>query len=171
MDTIHETDKWPFVKTRYFTKSSTRRDVRVIVVHSIEAPEKGDTAEQTAKYFQNPKKKVSAHICVDNNSIVQCVLDNDVAYAAPGANHDGIQIEMAGFARQSEADWLDPYSTLVIENAANAAAQYCLKYTIPVRRLTNAKLGDGKTKGIVSHSQVSEVFKKSTHTDPGKGFP
>ena len=48
MDTMYETDKWPFVKARYIAKSSTRRDVRVIVVHSIEAPEKGDTAEQTA---------------------------------------------------------------------------------------------------------------------------
>lgn len=36
MDTMYETDKWPFVKARYIAKSSARRDVRVIVVHSIE---------------------------------------------------------------------------------------------------------------------------------------
>ena len=48
MDTMYETDKWPFVKARYFTKSNARRDVRVVVVHSIEAPEKGNTAGPTA---------------------------------------------------------------------------------------------------------------------------
>ena len=47
MDTMYETDKWPFVKARYITKSNARRDVRVVVVHSIEAPEKGNTAGQT----------------------------------------------------------------------------------------------------------------------------
>jgi N-acetyl-anhydromuramyl-L-alanine amidase AmpD len=62
------------------------------------------------------------------------------------------------------------FSILVLENAANAAAQYCLKYNIPVKHLTNAELKSGQ-KGIVSHAQVSEVFKKSDHTDPGKGFP
>jgi hypothetical protein len=98
-------------------------------------------------------------------------MDNDVAFAAPGANHDGIQLELAGFAKQTPAEWLDPFGILLLNNAANAAAQYCLKYDIPVRRLSNAQLADGTTKGIVSHSQVSEVFKKSDHTDPGKGFP
>jgi N-acetyl-anhydromuramyl-L-alanine amidase AmpD len=137
----------------------------------MEAPEKGETAENVARFFQNTNKPASAHLCIDNNSIVQCVMDNDVAFAAPGANTDGIQLELAGFAKQTEAEWLDAYGVLLLENAANAAAQYCLKYDIPVRRLTNAELADKKSKGIVSHSQVSEVFKKSTHTDPGKGFP
>lgn len=54
---------------------------------------------------------------------------------------------------------------------ANAAAQYCLKYDIPVRQLTNDQLADGQSKGFVSHAQVSEVFKQSNHWDPGPGFP
>lgn len=171
MDSQFETDKWPFVPAKNFTKVTKKRGVRVIVMHSMEAPEKGDTAEKIAEYFRTTTKQASAHICVDNNSIVQCVLDNDIAWAAPGANSDGIQIEMAGYAKQTEADWLDPYSTLVLENAANAAAQYCLKYDIPMVRLTNKELAGKLARGIVSHSQVSEVFKKSDHTDPGKGFP
>jgi hypothetical protein len=59
----------------------------------------------------------------------------------------------------------------MLERAASVAAQYCLKYEIPVRRLTNQELADGRTRGIASHAQVSEVFKKSDHTDPGTGFP
>jgi N-acetyl-anhydromuramyl-L-alanine amidase AmpD len=114
---------------------------------------------------------VSAHLCVDNDSIVQCVFDNDVAFAAPGANHDGIQIELAGFARQTRSEWLDTFGILMLNNAANAAAQYCLKYNIPLRHLTDAELKDKVSKGIVGHSQVSKAFKLSTHTDPGTGFP
>ena len=167
-----ETDNFPVIKARFFTDVTEKRQPRVIVIHSMEAPEKGDTAENVARFFQNPgeNRKVSAHLCIDNNSIVQCVFDNDIAFAAPGANRDGIQLELAGFARQTRNEWLDPFSILVLENAANAAAQYCLKYNIPVRHLTNAELKSGQ-KGIVGHGQVSEVFKKSDHTDPGKGFP
>lgn len=172
-----ETDNFPVIKARFFNDIIEKRQPRVIVIHSMESPEKGDTAENVARFFQNPGKKdngedrkVSAHLCIDNNSIIQCVFDNDVAFAAPGANHDGIQLELAGFAKQTKNDWMDPYSILVLENAANAAAQYCLKYNIPVKHLTNAELKSGQ-KGIVGHVQVSEVFKKSTHTDPGKGFP
>lgn len=171
MDWQHDTDKWPFVRARNFTKVDSRRPVRVIVMHSMEAPEKGDTAENVAQYFATTEREASAHLCVDNNSIVQCVLDNDVAWAAPGANRDGIHIEMAGYAAQTVQEWQDQYSVLVLENAAEAAAQYCLKYDIPVQQLSNNQLGDKVSRGFVSHAQVSEVFKKSDHTDPGEGFP
>ncbi|HEX7242693.1 MAG TPA: N-acetylmuramoyl-L-alanine amidase [Longimicrobiaceae bacterium] len=171
MDHEFETDKFPVVRAKFFKRIEGKRKVRVIVVHSMEAPENSKTAENVARFFQNPGGQVSAHLCIDSDSIVQCVMDNDVAFAAPGANHDGIQLELAGFAKQTPTEWLDPFGILLLNNAANAAAQYCLKYDIPVRRLSNAQLADGTTKGIVSHSQVSQVFKKSDHTDPGKGFP
>ena len=167
-----ETDKWPFVPA----KSSRavpggKRLVRLIVIHSMEAPEKGDTAEEIAKFFQNPPKPASAHLCIDNNSIVRCVLDDHIAGGAPGANEDGIQLELAGYAKQTEAEWLDEYGLQLLDNAANAAAQFCLKFDIPVRRLTNEELADLKSRGFVSHAQVSEVFKRSDHWDPGPGFP
>lgn len=171
MEHPFETDNWPYVKAKHSTSVANKRGVRLIVIHSMEAAEKGDTAENVAKYFKNTIRQASAHICVDSDSIVQCVLDNDVAWAAPGANNDGIHIEMAGYAKQTKAEWLDPYSTLVLERTADAAAQYCLKYDIPPTHLSNTELGDKVSKGIVSHAQVTEVFKKSTHTDPGKNFP
>ena len=166
-----ETDNFPLVKAHFFKPVSGKRRVRLIVIHSMEAPEQDNTAENVARFFAQPTTKASAHLCIDNNSIVQCVLDNDIAAAAPGANQDGIHLELAGFAKQTEAEWLDAYGVLLLNNAAEAAGQYSLKYDIPVRRLTNDELRDPTMKGIVSHSQVTEVFKKSTHTDPGKGFP
>ena len=42
-------------------------------------------AADIASYFSRPAAKVSAHYCVDANSIVQCVRDQDVGWHAPGA--------------------------------------------------------------------------------------
>lgn len=170
-----ETDNWPFVKARWFTSTpaGTKRKVRLIVIHDMEAPEKGETAENIAKYFATlgESVKASAHLCIDNNSIVQCVKDNDIAYAAPGANSDGLQLELAGYGKQTRGEWLDDYSRGVLDLAANASAQYGLKFDIPMIRLSNAQLADGVSRGIVGHHQVSEVYKKSDHTDPGPNFP
>lgn len=167
-----ETDIWPFVPARWFnpTPKGTRRKVRVIVIHDMEYPEKTTAAEDVARYFATTDTKASAHICVDSDSIVQCVRDNDIAFAAPGVNNDGIQVELAGYGNQSREQWMDPYSILLLNNAANAVAQYCLKYDVPVCHLTNPQLANGE-KGIIGHVQASQVYKKSDHTDPGSNFP
>lgn len=165
-----DTDVWPFIGTKHFTPVNGTRSVRVVVIHDMEAPEKPSTAEDVARYFATTTTPASAHICVDNDSIIQCVHDNDVAWAAPGCNALGIQIEIAGYGSQTPGQWADDYSRRALMNAANACAQYCLKYGIPVRHLTNAQLEKGSW-GIIGHYQASEVYKKSTHTDPGPGFP
>lgn len=168
-----DTDLWPVVEAKWYKKITNKtRVVHLVVIHTMEAPETGDTAENVARYFQGlPKtKKASAHLCIDNNSIVQCVLDNHIAYAAPGANSDGIQLELAGYAKQDDKKWSDAYSKALLENAANAAAQYCLKYDLPRKHLTNRELAKGH-EGIIGHVQATQVFKLGSHTDPGKHFP
>jgi N-acetyl-anhydromuramyl-L-alanine amidase AmpD len=169
-----ETDLWPFVPAKYFQSWPTgpKRPVRVIVIHDMEAAERPDTAEAIARYFQEmpDARKASAHVCVDADSVIQCVKDNDVAYAAPGCNRDGIQIELAGYGSQSRGQWLDAYSDSLLALGANVAAQYCLKYGVPAIHLTDAELLEG-ARGIVGHYQVSRVFKQSDHTDPGPFFP
>jgi N-acetyl-anhydromuramyl-L-alanine amidase AmpD len=169
-----ETDNFPFIAARFFRPFGPGpRPVRVIVIHTMEVSERDGIAKDIAVDFANrpDTNQASAHLCIDNKEIFQSVKDNDIAFAAPGANQDGIQLELAGRAAQTAEDWSDAYSTAVLENAANAAAQYCLKYEIPVQHLTNTELADQETKGFVGHVQVTEVFKKSTHTDPGEAFP
>jgi len=169
-----ETDNFPFIEARFFRPfGAGRRPVRLIVIHTMEVQERDGIAKDIAIDFANRPEtnKASAHLCIDNKEIFQSVKDNDIAFAAPGANQDGIQLELAGRAAQTADDWNDAYSTAVLENAANAAAQYCLKYDIPVQHLTNDELGDQVTKGFVGHVQVTDVFKLSTHTDPGEAFP
>lgn len=167
----YETELWPFVQARWYG-APRAVPVRLIVIHDMECPERVSAAEDVARYFATlpASTQASAHICVDNDSIVQCVPDSYVAYAAPGANNDGIQIELAGMGAQSGAQWRDHYSNALLAIAADAAAQYCLKYAIPVRHLTNQELRDG-ARGIIGHYQASEVYRKSTHTDPGPNFP
>lgn len=166
----YETDPWPFVPARDFTKVTAKRAVRVIVIHTMEAPEGDQTAENVARYFQKPDYKSSAHVCIDDNSVIQCVYDNNVAYAAPGCNNDGIQLELAGVAGQSVKQWRDPYSIAVVAIAADVAGQYCLKYGLPALHLSNEMLRLGG-RGIIGHAQASAVYKKSDHTDPGPNYP
>lgn len=169
-----ETTRWPMIPAKWFTPViGAPRVVRVGCVHAMQFYEKPDSAEVIANDFATrpATNKASAHVCIDNNSIVQCVRDRDIAFAAPGANHDGIHLELAGYISQSRSQWLDFYGIALLALAADAMAQYCVKYALPVRKLTDAQVGDGVSKGICGHDQVSRVFKKSTHTDPGPNFP
>ncbi|MEU9888022.1 hypothetical protein [Sphaerisporangium sp. NPDC051011] len=77
---------------------------------------------------------------------------------------------MAGFARQTRKDWADAYSKGVLANAADVAAAWARRYKLPVRMLTRAELKAGK-KGFTSHADVSVVYRRSDHSDPGTGFP
>lgn len=160
------------IRSRNFHGSTrTSKDIRVAVVHTMESPEGKTTAEDVAGWFAGSNApKASAHYCVDVNSIVGCVNERDVAWAAPGANHDGIQIELAGRAGQTAKQWADAYSRAELVNAARLVADICRRHGIPARKLTNAQLRNG-ARGIVGHAQVSVVYNKSDHTDPGVSFP
>lgn len=168
-DARYETENWPYIEAKHHGVQRTGT-VRLIVIHDMEAPELDKTAENVAQYFATTSVEASAHVCVDNNSVVQCVKDSVVAYAAPGANADGIHIELAGYGWQQPNDWRDKYSLATIAIGADVAAQYCLKYGIPAVRLTDDQLRAG-VRGIVGHDQVSRVYQKSDHMDPGKQFP
>ena len=167
-------DDWPYIRARWYTPTpkGTRRSVRVGVLHVMEAPEKGSTAEDVARWFARlpETRKASPHICVDNNSVVQCVWDNDIAYAAPSCNHDGIQIELAGYSAQTAEAWMDEYSMATLQEAARAAAYYVRKYALPIRRLSVDELLAGH-RGFCGHDTVTAAYHESDHMDPGPHFP
>jgi N-acetyl-anhydromuramyl-L-alanine amidase AmpD len=160
---------YPFVASPHVTRTNGRQ-IDLIVIHTMEMDEKGTTAENCAAWFQNPAAKVSAHYCVDNDSIVQCVADRDVAWAAPGANSNGLHVEHAGRAAQTGRDWGDAFSLAMLERSAVLVADLCRTYRIPVTWLYEADLRAGK-RGITTHDAVSKAFKRGTHWDPGKSFP
>lgn len=165
-----------FVQAANYTPVA-RRTIRLIVLHSDEVLETSSNAEGVANFFHNQRpgdtvRGSSAHAVIDADSEVDCVKDHDVAWAAPGANHDGYHIEQAGYASQGRKQWKDPYSRRVIQRAAHRAAKKCIRYNIRPEFVTAAELRDGTTTGITLHYQVTQVLNGGQgHTDPGKGYP
>lgn len=170
----------PIINARWLTRvtGNVKRKIQVIVIHSMEAPEKGTTAEACARYFATTDRKASAHYCIDNNSIVQCMMIKNVAYGAKGFNRAGLHLEHAGYARQTREDWLDEYSTSMLK----LSAQLCREILIPrlkidVRQLSEEEIraishGDKIITGFCTHAQITHALRiKGGHTDPGVGFP
>jgi N-acetyl-anhydromuramyl-L-alanine amidase AmpD len=166
----YETDSWPYVPARWQTHWNTKREVRWVVIHDMEALETEKRARACAAYFATAERPGSAHVCVDDHEVIQCVRDNDQAAGAVGANRFGIHIEQPGFAKETAAEWHDEYSLATLRNVADVTAQYCLKYDLPVRKLFPADLKAGHP-GICGHGDVSVAFPGTGHTDPGPNFP
>jgi hypothetical protein len=161
----------PFVEARHYGHTP-RALIDLIVLHCMEAPEASTTAERCAVYFATTDTHASAHYCVDADSVVQCVPDHCVAYAAPGANHNGLQIELAGYARQSRAEWLDAFGARMLWLAAQLVARkHRERPNIPIRYLSAKELRAKRPTGITTHHEVSLAYKRSNHHDPGPGFP
>ena len=143
---------------------------RAVVLHTMEAPEGTSTAENVARYFAGGSVVASAHACVDEDSVVVCLPPSAVAFAAPGCNADGYQVEHAGYARQSPEEWGDAASLSMLRLSAAHTRAIAQQLGIPLRHLSDAELANGES-GFVGHDQVSRVYKKSDHTDPGVSFP
>lgn len=184
-----------FMKARYFTAvpDSRPRDVQLVVLHVMQVPEKPKMAAAVGAYFQSEMigadgkpRPASTHYGVDAEETVQYVREQDVAYGASGANHNGIHVEHAGYSEQDAKGWDDEYSRKELERSAILVAGICSRHGIPVVFLTAEDLLVGTPKGITTHAQItlacalakkrgqkdSPYFKATgTHTDPGKHFP
>ncbi|MGI8973751.1 MAG: N-acetylmuramoyl-L-alanine amidase [Gaiella sp.] len=160
---------FPFVESPNITLSS-RRTIDVVVIHTMEIPERPDAAEICARWFASPASQVSAHYCVDAASVIQCVAEKDIAWHARGGNTASIGVELAGLAGQGSRDWEDVYSTAVLDRAARLVADICRRRRVPIRWLDPDELVEGR-RGITGHVDVSQAFARSDHWDPGPGFP
>lgn len=148
------------------------KKVEVIVIHTMEAPITKATAENVASWFGGPQApRASAHYCVDLDSVVQCVREEHTAWHAPGANSNGIGIELAGRAAMKAADWEKPDALSTLRFAAVLCAEIAARYDIPIVKLTKEQLKAGNVKGFAGHVDVSKAFGKSDHWDPGPDFP
>ena len=167
----------PFLQAQHYTPVYPKtRTIDLIVVHSMQNQEKPDSAENVALWFAGKSTytapKASAHYCFDTDSAVQCVRDQDVAWQAAGANHNGIGLEHAGFARQTHDEWSDVTSALILDRSARLAAQLAIRYNIPLVKLAPDELKAG-LRGFVGHVDCTIAFPGPgrTHVDPGTGYP
>jgi hypothetical protein len=159
----------PFVQARFYTPVGNRV-IDLIVIHDMQMAETGSSAEICANYFAGPNApQASAHYCVDADSEVQCVRDMDVAWHAPGANHQGIGIEQPGWANFQTNEWLDAYGHAMLQRVAALTRSLCDGYGVPIVFLRAADLAAGK-RGITTHFECSQAF-GGDHWDPGPGYP
>lgn len=160
---------YPFVESPNATQTPGRA-IDLVVLHTMEIPERAGAATICARWFASPVSEVSAHYCVDAGTIVQCVREKDIAWHARGGNAHSIGVELAGYARQTGHEWADDYSTAVLTRASGLVADLCRRWRIPPRWLVAGDLLAGR-RGITGHSEVSRAYGKSDHWDPGPGFP
>ena len=180
-----------FIQAQHYqaVSDAAPRVIRRVFIHSMENVDKPGTAKGVAVWFSGkaraPAPVASAHYCCDGSgpSVVQCVREADVAYAAPGANHDGIHVELAGMAKQSTSDWLADSGLLDV--AANLVADILTNNDIPPTFVdAEGLLRDEQ--GVSTHHQVtlacalakqrmltgSEYYPaQNNHTDPGQSYP
>jgi N-acetyl-anhydromuramyl-L-alanine amidase AmpD len=165
-------------------KIADRKTNDLVVIHDMEYWEKPTGAEWCADFFaagpKNAKSEpvvASCHFAIDNDSVVQCVLEKDVAWHTPGSlqgryvNDISIGIEHAGFARQTKEEWLDDYSLAMLELSAELTASLCAKYSIPAVKLSPDDLKAGNVRGVCGHHDCTLATGKGTHWDPGPHFP
>lgn len=158
------------VQARNYTPTNGRQ-IDLIVIHDMEAPEAQDTAENVANWFAGPNApRASAHWCFDPDSAVRCVEDKDVAWHAPGANSNGLGYEHSGYAAQTRGEWLDDASMATLRISAAQAAEDCRKYALPDAFVDAEGLLRGE-RGITTHLEVTRAYHKGTHWDPGYEFP
>lgn len=162
-----------FTRARNFTPANRGpSDVKYLVIHDMEYPERLDSAERVANWFAGRSApRASAHFNIDVDSIVQSVRREDVAWACPGFNRIGIQYEHAGYARQTRDEWLDDYGKAMLDLSAWLVARDARDYDVPLVKRSPAELRAGKP-GLMGHVDATKAgIGGNTHTDPGKHFP
>lgn len=161
--------EYPFIPALHFTHGRIK-PIQLIVIHSAECPKKHGAAKGVANYFATTDVAASAHFTCDNEEIIQSVQVEDTAWAAKHANANGVSLEHAGYAKQTEAEWLDEYGKAMLELSAKLCATICWKYSLPAARALFASSTNPIVikPGICGHVDVPL---RGTHWDPGPGFP
>jgi len=163
-----------FIAAKHFTIAH-REAVDWVVIHTMELPCRPSIAYRLAGRFSEGARKVSAHYCVDPNTVIQCVHETDVAWHCPGANRRGIGIEHAGYAyggaEHDPTDWESAEGEAVLRLSAVLVADICKRWGIPVVHLTVDDL-KAHHRGIIGHDDATKAFTVTGgHRDPGPRWP
>lgn len=153
---------------------------RLLVVHTSEGSEGNASAENLCSYMALPGDRIdptdgsrfgaSYHYVTDTDRVLPATPDNVVAYAAAGANNDGLHVCIPGKAGQTRDQWLDGISRAYIGQCAAVMVDLALAYAIPLRSLPVVDIVRGVA-GYCGHVDISNAYHRSDHTDPGPSFP
>ena len=164
----------PFSQAKFYTKGRQGLRPNLIIWHTMETHQVPGKAKQIALWFAGKTSpEASAHYDVDNREIWQNVRELDTAWAVNdfGFNLRSINIELAGSAAQTIANWSDAYALEESHIAAKLAADIGLRWHIPAVKLSVAEILAGKA-GHVGHADITlarHIY--GGHTDPGRYFP
>lgn len=150
-----------------------------IVIHTSEGSNGPDAAEQLAQFLTRPGDRTTAsgsrygssyHAIIDLEQVIPAVVDDRVAYSAPGANTNGLHVVLPGRAGQTRQQWLSEPSLSRIDTLAKYVSDVRQQYGIPLERVTPAEMVAG-TRGYCDHAAVRDAFGKTDHWDVGPNFP
>lgn len=160
---------------------------RLIVIHTMEAPEDANRALSTALWVRDSgggdARQVSTHFTVDDQAAIRCVLDEHVAFTEGAPWNDfGLSIEQAGYAAQDAGDWQDAYSVAQRRLVARIVAAWCEKHGIPPVFVDVGTLAaEWRTvRGVTTHAAIARasqtpalkaIYTPGNHTDPGPNYP
>jgi N-acetyl-anhydromuramyl-L-alanine amidase AmpD len=165
------------MEAKYWVKTIKRPVPRLIVIHCAQSKETRASAENTARWFASlpdSGPKVSAHYCVDCDSIIQCVPERYIAYHSRGGdvNLCAIGVEMAGYASQTLDQWLDDYGLAMFSLARELLGDISQRNGIPLKPVTEHELRARTARGVTTHAMVTRAFDvRGGHSDPGAMFP
>ena len=165
--------KAPVITAAHFSKGRGGHKPRLIVIHTMETPETPNRAEQVAKWFAGHNApNSSAHYCIDDKKIFECVAEGDTAWALGNfeLNQASISIELAGAASQTVAQWNDLYSANQMKLVAKLVSDIAKRYQIPIKHIVGDQVLKGT--GICGHHDITIAKKVAGgHSDPGANYP
>lgn len=144
------------------------RNARLIAVHTTEG---GDTVRGIAEWQQKPSSMSSYHVLIARDG--SSIRSNDDAFIPWAAMYSGnraaYHVALAGKAAQSREDWLSRTDQL------NTLADY-MRHTARLAAIPLVKVGPDVVKradgrGVCGHADISQAWRESDHTDPGRQFP
>lgn len=152
------------------------RSPRLGIAHATVTPMGPPNARGVARFFASsrPSAPSSAHVTVDGGGTgYRSVGDGDTAYAAPGANGDGLHLELAAIPThdrdRGRVMWTSDKGLATLADGAVVMGRWCAKYHLPVRWLTPAEVRSG-LRGLADHWVCTQALGGS-HWDVGAGFP
>lgn len=147
----------------------------LIVVHSAETPLKAGYAKSIAENWFGKAATTSAHFMVDPAEIIRLLSDNVVSYAVgPKANGFTLNIEQAGYARLTRAEWTTPDGLKQLAKVGALIAELAAANSIPLRYATDDQIraaARGVPGGVCFHDDVRRVIGGTTHVDPLPYYP
>lgn len=144
-------------------------DITRLVIHATVSACTPGGARANGRWFASAQAGTSAHYVIDPAEVVQCLPEDVTGYHAP-PNAGSIGIELCDPQKGSDGRWEDDPHRQMLSLAAELVADLCARHNLPLEYIDAAGLVAGR-RGITTHRDVSEAWRKSSHTDPGSGFP